>query len=223
MSMDEKLAMRNATKQTISAGGGADKQNKVKSSGKMLAGERINNLFDEGSFIELDAFVSARGKNTAADGVVTGYGTVDGRLAFAYAQDPTVIGGCVGEMHSKKICKVYEMAAKMGAPVIAMLDSNGARLEEGVIAQAAMGEILAAVARVSGVVPTICAVLGNCAGSAALISQMSDFVVMTEKAELFVNSPSVVTATTNKKYSADANACASVSGNAHFKIGRAHV
>lgn len=216
MSMDEKLAMRNAAKSKISEGGGAEKQSKVKSSGKMLAGERMNSLFDEGSFIELDAFVSARGKNTACDGVVTGYGTVDGRLAFAYAQDPTVIGGCVGEMHAKKICKVYEMAAKMGAPVIAMLDSNGARLEEGVVAQAAMGEILSAAAKVSGVVPTICAVLGNCAGSAALVSQMSDFVVMSEKAELFINSPSVVTASTNKAYSADAKACATISGNAHF-------
>ncbi len=216
MSMDEKLAMRNSARQTVSLGGGAEKQSKVKSSGKMLAGERMNNLFDEGSFIELDAFVSAREKDTAADGVVTGYGTVDGRLTFAYAQDPTVIGGCVGEMHAKKICKVYEMAAKMGAPVVSMLDSNGARLEEGVVAQAAVGEILAAVSRVSGVVPTICAVLGTCAASSALVAQMSDFVVMSEKAELFVNSPSVVTATTNKAYSADAKACATVSGNAHF-------
>ncbi len=218
MSMDEKLAMRNAAAEAISAGGGKDKQNKVKSSGKMLAGERVKALFDEGSFIELDAFVSARNNDTAADGVVTGYGSVDGRLVFAYAQDPTVIGGCIGEMHAKKICKVYDMAAKMGAPVVAMLDSNGARLEEGVIAQAAIGEILAAVSRISGVVPSICIVLGVCAGSSAIISQMSDFVIMSEKdgAELFVNSPSVVTATTNKKYEANAISCASVSGNAHF-------
>ncbi len=218
MSMDEKLAMRNEARQNISAGGGAEKQNKVKSSGKMLAGERITALFDEGSFIELDAFVTARGKETAADGVVTGYGTVDGRLTFAYAQDPTVIGGCIGEMHAKKICKVYSMAAKMGAPVVGILDGNGARLEEGVLAQAAVGEIMAQVARVSGVVPTISLVLGTCAASSAIIAQMSDFVVMSEKegAELFVNSPSVVTATTNKAYSADAKANASVSGNAHF-------
>lgn len=217
MSMDEKLAVRNAAKATIEAGGGADKQNKVKSSGKMLAGERLSNLFDEGSFIELDAFVSARNKNTAADGVVTGYGTVDGRLTFAYAQDPTVIGGCVGEMHGKKICKVYDMAAKMGAPVVAMIDSNGARLEEGVVAQAAVGEIMAAVSRVSGVVPTVCLVLGACAASSAIIAQMSDFVIMSEKggAELFVNSPSVVTASTNKKFEADAKGAAAA-GNAHF-------
>ena len=218
MSMDEKLAMRNEARQTVSIGGGAEKQSKVKSSGKMLAGERMTALFDEGSFIELDAFVSARGKETAADGVVTGYGTIDGRLTFAYAQDPTVIGGCVGEMHAKKICKVYDMAAKMGAPVVAMLDSNGARLEEGVLAQAAVGEIMAAVARVSGVVPSLALVLGTCAGSAAIIAEMSDFVVMSEKegCELFVNSPSVVTATTNKKYAADAKSVASVAGNVHF-------
>ena len=218
MSMDEKLAMRNEARANISAGGGADKQHKVKSSGKMLAGERIAALFDEGSFIELDAFVTARGKDTAADGVVTGYGTVDGRLTFAYAQDSTVIGGCIGEMHAKKICKVYDMAAKMGAPIVGILDGNGARLEEGVLAQAAVGEIMAQVARVSGVVPTISVVLGTAAASAAIIAEMSDFVVMSEKegAELFVNSPSVVTATTNKAYSADAKANAAVSGNAHF-------
>ncbi len=218
MSMDEKLAMRNQAKANIALGGGADKQNKVKSSGKMLAGERVNALFDEGSFIELDAFVSARNCDTAADGVVTGYGTVDGRLVFAYAQDPTVIGGCIGEMHAKKICKVYDMAAKMGAPVIAVLDSNGARLEEGVLAQAAVGEIMAAASRISGVVPHISLVLGVCAGSSAIISQMSDFVIMSEKdgAELFINSPSVVTASTNKKYEANALANASVSGNVHF-------
>ena len=161
MSIDEKLVERNAKRNVISEGGGADKQNKVKSSGKMLAAERVSALFDEGSFIELDAFVSARGKETAADGVVTGYGTVDGRLVFAYAQDPTVIGGCVGEMHAKKICKIYDMALKMGAPVVGMLDSNGARLEEGAAAQAAMGEIMASVAKVSGVVPNIALVLGT--------------------------------------------------------------
>ena len=218
MSMDEKLAMRNEAREIISLGGGAEKQSKVKSSGKMLAGERVTALFDEGSFIELDAFVSARGKETAADGVVTGYGTIDGRLTFAYAQDPTVIGGCIGEMHAKKICKVYDMAAKMGAPVVAMLDSNGARLEEGVIAQAAVGEIMAAAARISGVVPSISIVLGTCAGSSAIIAEMSDFVIMSENegCELFVNSPSVVTATTNKAYAADAKSVAAISGNAHF-------
>lgn len=218
MSMDEKLAMRNNARQSVSLGGGADKQSKVKSSGKMLAGERMIALFDEGSFIELDAFVSARNKKTAADGVVTGYGTVDGRLTFAYAQDPTVLGGCIGEMHAKKICKVYDMAVKMGAPVVAMLDSNGARLDEGVLAQAAVGEIMASVARVSGVVPSISLVLGTCAASSAIIAEMSDFVIMSEKegAEFFVNSPSVVTATTNKPYTADAKNVAAISGNAHF-------
>ncbi len=218
MSIDEKLKKRNAARQAVSEGGGAEKQNTVKSSGKMLAGERLNSLFDEGSFIELDAFVTARGKDTAADGVVTGYGTVDGRLVYAYAQDPTVIGGCVGEMHGKKICKIYDMAAKMGAPVVAMLDSNGARLEEGVMAQAAMGDILSSCAAVSGVVPNIAIVMGTCAGSAALVAEMSDFVIMSEKegSALYVNSPDVAEAVAGKKYSADALACASVSGNAHF-------
>lgn len=218
MSMDEKLAALSEARQKVSSGGGADKQNKVKSSGKMLAGERMTALFDEGSFIELDAFVSARSIETAADGVVTGYGTVDGRLTFAYAQDPTVIGGCIGEMHAKKICKVYDMAAKMGAPVVAMIDSNGARLEEGVNAQAAVGEIMSSVARVSGVVPSVSIVLGNCAASMALIASMSDFVIMSEKegAELFVNSPSVVEAVTNIKYEANAKKCAAATGNVHF-------
>ncbi len=216
MSSEEKLEKRHAAKKAISEGGGAEKQSKAKSSGKMLAAERVSALFDEGSFIELGAFVSARGADTAADGVITGYGTVDGRLVFAYAQDATVIGGCVGEMHAKKICKIYDMASEMGAPVVGMLDSNGARLDEGVAAQAAMGEIMASCASVSGVVPNITLILGTCAGSAALIAEMSDFVIMNEKkAELFVSSPSVVTASTGEKYEADAKACAA-SGNAHF-------
>lgn len=218
MSIDEKLEKRNAKRKEISEGGGAQKQNKEKSSGKMLAGERVSALFDEGSFIELDAFVSARGRETAADGVVTGYGTVDGRLVFAYAQDPTVIGGCVGEMHAKKITRVFDMASKMGAPVVGMLDSNGARLEEGVEAQAAVGDIMSACAKISGVVPNIAIVLGTCAASSAVIAEMCDFVIMSENesASLFVSSPEVVEATSGKKYDAHAKALMEKSGNVHF-------
>ena len=141
----EKLLEANAK---IELGGGEKRIEKQHNSGKLTARERINLLLDEGSFVELDKFVEHRSTNfgtasleAPADGVVTGYGTVDGRLVFVYAQDFTVVGGSLGEMHAAKIVKVQDMALKMGAPIIGMNDSGGARIQEGVDALSGYGKI----------------------------------------------------------------------------------
>lgn len=217
MSSIEKVSDLLARKSKIFLGGGEDKQAKQKQGGAMTARERIEALLDEGSFIEIGAFCEARYAQTAADGVVTGYGTVDGRLVYVYSQDVTVIGGAIGEIYAEKICKIYDMAVKMGAPVIGMLDSDGVRLEEGAAVQAAMGKILAAVTKTSGVVPGISIVFGNCAGGNAICAAMSDFVIINEKnGRMFINGPSVVEATTGKELPADAKGSCKKSGNAHF-------
>lgn len=217
MSSIEKVSDLHARKSRIFLGGGEDKQSKQKQSGAMTARERIDALFDDGSFIELGAFCEARYSETAADGVVTGYGTVDGRLVYVYSQDVTVLGGAVGEMYAEKVCKIYDMAAKMGAPVIGMFDSDGVRLKEGAAVCAAMSKILAAAAKISGVVPSISIIFGNCAGGSAVCAAMSDFVIINEKnGKMFINGPSVVEATTGKKLPADAEGGLKKSGNAHF-------
>ncbi|MGN1098609.1 MAG: carboxyl transferase domain-containing protein, partial [Clostridia bacterium] len=213
----EKLNLLKQAKAKAALGGGEEKQKKQQSGGSLTARQRAEALLDEGSFIEIGALVSARNGYTAADGVVTGYGTVDGRLVYVYSQDATVMGGAIGEMNVNKICNVFAMAAKMGAPVVGMLDSCGARIGEGVEAQAAMGKIFASVAEVSGVVPNISLVLGNCAGGAALAASMSDFVIINEKTgRLFVNGPTVIESTTGKKAPVDGKGSYGVSGNAHF-------
>ncbi len=210
----EKLKLLREAKAKAAQGGGESGQRK---SGGLTARERAEALLDGGSFVELGALVSARNGYTAADGVVTGYGTVDGRLVYVYSQDPTVMGGAIGEMNVDKICKIYAMAAKMGAPVVGILDSCGARIGEGVAAQAAVGKLFAAAANISGVVPNISLVLGNCAGGAALAAEMSDFVIINEKTgRLFVNGPSVIEASTGKKAAVDGKGNFAVSGNAHF-------
>ncbi len=210
----EKLTLLRQAKAKAAQGGGAEKQNK---SGGLTARERIQALLDGGSFVELGALVSARNGYTPADGVVTGYGTVDGRLVYVYSQDPTVMGGAIGEMNVDKVCAVFAMAAKMGAPIVGFLDSCGARIGEGVAAQAAAGKLFAAAAAVSGLVPNISLVLGNCAGGAALAAEMSDFVIINEKTgRIFVNGPSVIQASTGKKAAVDGKGSFAVSGMAHF-------
>lgn len=212
MNSIEKLTELLLKKSEIAKGG----EGKLKD-GALSARTRIAMLFDEGSFIELGAFVTARDNSLASDGVITGYGTIDGRLVYAYSQDETVLNGAIGEMNAEKICKIFKMASEMGAPVVGMLDSNGVRLQEGAMAQAAMGKILNASASVSGVVPNISIVFGNCAGGSAIAAGMSDFVIMNGKnGRLFVNGPAVTEATTGKTSPADAKANVNESGNAHL-------
>ena len=217
MSSVEKISDLLARKAELAFGGGKDKMEKHAKDGSLGARARINALLDEDSFVEIGAFVSARNECTASDGVVTGYGTIDSRLVYVFSQDVTVLDGAIGEMYADKVQKVIDMASKMGAPVIGMFDSNGVRLKEGALAQKAMGKILSAFSCVSGVVPCISMVLGNCAGGSAIAAAMSDFVIINEKnGKMFVNGPDVIEATEGKVPPLDAKGNINESGNAHF-------
>ena len=167
---------------------------------RLSARDRIASLLDESSFVEVGGYVTARStdynladKDTPADGVVTGYGTIDTNLVFVYSQDAEVMNGSIGEMHAAKIARIYDMAVKMGAPVIGFIDCAGLRLQEAVDALNGFGTIYAKQVMASGVVPQITAVFGACGGGAAIVPGLSDFAYMTkENAKLFVNSPNVL-------------------------------
>lgn len=163
---------------------------------KLSARERIKTLVDDGSFIEFDAFVKQRPTeldvmkyDAAAEGVITGYGSIGGRLCYLFSQDYSVLKGSISEMNAKKICKVIDLAVKNGAPLISILDSEGVRIGEGLDAIAGYGEIFKKLNNISGVIPHICAVMGNCAGASVFIPSVSDIVIMNEKAGIYMNSP----------------------------------
>lgn len=163
------------------------------------ARKRIQGLLDACSFVELGAAMSARStdyslqeKKAPSDGVVTGYGTIEGELVYVYAQDPDTLGGSLGEVHAKKIQRLYETALKTGAPVIGLLDSTGIRLEEASDALSAFGSLYRTKSLASGVIPQISLVMGNCGGGMAVLAGLSDFVLMEEKAKLYVNSPNAL-------------------------------
>ncbi|HIR14717.1 MAG TPA: carboxyl transferase [Candidatus Choladousia intestinavium] len=172
-----------------------------------LAGKRICGLLDENSFVEIGANVTARSTDfnmqqteTPGDGVITGYGVIAGRLVYVYSQDASVLGGTIGEMHAKKITALYDMAMKMGAPVIGLLDCAGLRLQEATDALNAFGEIYQKQTMASGVVPQIAAVFGRCGGGLALVPALADFTFMEgTKAELFVNTPNALAGNTKEK------------------------
>ena len=224
----DKLTELQYRRSVIENGGGEAKIKKQHDSGKLTARERILKLLDEGSFMEVDAFVTHRCSEFGMDrveapgeGVVTGYGTVDGRLVFVYAQDFTVIGGSLGEMHAKKICKVMDMAAKMGAPIIGMNDSGGARIQEGVDALSGFGEIFFRNTRNSGVVPQISVIMGPCAGGAVYSPAITDFIFMVDKtSQMFITGPQVIKSVTGEEVTAadlgGSTVHASKSGVAHF-------
>lgn len=163
------------------------------------AGNRINELLDAGSFVEIGGAVTARTtdfnmqeKETPADGVITGYGVIDGNLVYVYSQDVSVLNGAVGEMHAKKIVNIYDMAMKMGAPVIGLIDCAGLRLQEATDALEAFGGLYYKQAMASGVVPQIMAVFGNCGGGLSVIPALADFTFMETCGKLFVNSPNAI-------------------------------
>ncbi|MCI8512396.1 MAG: carboxyl transferase [Lachnospiraceae bacterium] len=163
--------------------------------------KRIYTLLDENRFVEVGAFVTARStdfnmqaQETPADGVITGYGTIEGALVYVYSQDAGVLGGSVGEMHAKKIEALYGMAMKMGAPVVGLVDCAGLRLQEGMDALDGFGKLFACQAEASGVIPQLMAVFGTCGGGMAVASAMADFTFMEEKAKLFVNAPNAIAA-----------------------------
>ena len=205
----------------IEKGGGEEKIKLQHDAGKKTARERVLLLLDEGSFIETDAFASFGTADANAEGVITGYGSVDGRLIFVYAQDVTVIGAALGEMQAKKICKVMDMAAKMGAPIVAMIDSNGLRLKEGLASLAGYGEIFKRNVALSGVIPQITAVMGNAAGAFSFAPALSDFVFMVDgKSEMFMNAQKVIEGVTGDKAEdiSSATVHSEKSGSCHFKV-----
>ena len=177
-------------------------EGKTASSG-LSARERLTLLFDEGSFVEVGAFVRQRptefGSCSDPEGVVTGYGSVDGVLVFAFAQDPAVNKGAVSEMHARKIETIVNMAIKADAPLVSFLDSWGMRLSEGVDALAGYGDILSLCSEIQGVIPHVCVVSGVCAGAMSFLPAFADYTVMLKNAELFLSAPSVVQARFGEK------------------------
>lgn len=221
--MDPRIDALYEKKAKIEAGGGEKRIQKQHDSGKYTARERIQYLLDENSFIEFDAFVQSRYPNTDApgDGVVTGYGRIDGRLVYVYAQDFTVVGGSLGEMHAKKICKVLDLAMKMGAPVIGLNDSGGARIPEAVDALSGYGNIFYRNTIASGVVPQISAIMGPCAGGAVYSPALTDFIFMSDKTSyMFITGPQVIKTVTGEEVTSENLGGAMVhnktSGVAHF-------
>ncbi|MCB5284379.1 MAG: methylmalonyl-CoA carboxyltransferase [Candidatus Cloacimonetes bacterium] len=208
--------------------GGAKAVEKQKAGGKLTARERLDLLFDPGTFRELDMFVRHRCDNfgmekteIASDGVITGHGLVDGRPVFAFSQDFTSRGGSLGEMHAAKICKVMDMALKSGVPLIGIQDSGGARIQEGVDSLKGYGEIFYRNSRASGVIPQITAIMGPCAGGAVYSPAMTDFVFMVKHTSfMFITGPDVIRAVTGEETTQEelggAMAHNSKSGNAHF-------
>lgn len=215
-------------KEQIALGGGQKKIDSQHAQGKLTARERLDILFDEGSFVEIDVFVSHRcnnfdmaDKHAPGDGVVTGYGNINGRLAFAYAQDFTVLGGSLGEYHAEKIVKVQGMALKMGAPIVGLNDSGGARIQEGVAALSGFGKIFYNNTISSGVIPQISVIMGPCAGGAVYSPAITDFIFMVDKtSQMFITGPQVIKTVTREDISAEALGGAMThnaqSGVAHF-------
>ena len=211
-------------------GGGQKKIDTQHKQGKLFVRERIEKLFDAGTFVEIDKFVEHRcsnfdmaDKKGIGDGVLTGCGKIDGRLVYVYADDFTIFGGSLGEMHSAKICKVLDMALDNGAPVIALHDSGGGRIQEGVDAKHGYGEIFYRNSIMSGVVPQIAAIVGPCAGGAVYSPALNDFIIMLDKISyMFVTGPKVCKAALNEDVTEEelggANSQSAKSGVAHFMV-----
>jgi len=209
-------------------GGGEARIEAQHKKGRLTARERIDLLLDKGSFREVDAFVQHRTtgfgleeQKTLSDSVVTGWGTIEGRLVYVYSQDFTVIGGSLGEVHAEKICKIMDMAMKNGAPVIGLNDSGGARIQEGVVALAGYADIFLRNTLSSGVIPQISAIMGPCAGGAVYSPALTDFIFMVRNTSyMFVTGPDVVKTVTHEDVSQEDLGGASVHSE---KSGVCHV
>ena len=192
-------------------GGGQRRIDVQHSRGKLTARERIELLLDEGSFEEWDAFVEHRctdfgmsDKKIPGDGVVTGYGTVNGRVVFVFSQDFTVFGGSLSEAHAEKICKVMKQAMKVGAPIIGLNDSGGARIQEGVASLGGYADVFQLNVLASGVIPQISVIMGPCAGGAVYSPAMTDFIFMVKYSSyMFVTGPDVVKTVTHEEVTAE--------------------
>lgn len=228
MATDPKIEELRKLKEQARTGGGPERIEEQHKKGKLTARERLDLLLDQNSFHELDMFVTHRTtdfgmaeKKILGDGVVTGYGTVDGRLVYVYAQDFTVFGGSLGEAHAAKITKIMDMAMKNGAPLIGLNDSGGARIQEGVASLGGYAEIFWRNTMASGVIPQISAIMGPCAGGAVYSPAITDFIVMVQGTSyMFVTGPEVVRAVTHEETTFEELGGALVhntkSGVAHF-------
>lgn len=223
----DNLTKLEAMKEGAFLGGGAKRIEAQHRKGKLTARERIDLLLDEGSFEEFDLLMTGRAGQNAGigefpgDGVITGHGTIDGREVFIFSQDFTIMGGALGEAHAQKICKVMDHAVRVGAPIIGLNDSGGARIQEGVESLAAYGEIFHRNVQASGVVPQISCVMGPCAGGAVYSPAITDFTFMVENTSyMFVTGPNVVKTVTHQDITAEELGGAMVhgkkSGVAHF-------
>src|SRR5213595_291170 len=214
--------------QQAETGGGAARVDKQHAAGKMTARERVDFLLDEGTFQEFDKLVEHRSRDFGldkqifpGDGVVTGHGLIDGRKVFVFAQDFTVFGGSLSETHAEKICKVMDLAMKVGAPIIGLNDSGGARIQEGVVSLGGYADIFLRNTLASGVVPQISCIMGPCAGGAVYSPAITDFTLMVKKTSyMFVTGPNVVKTVTHEEVTKEklggADTHNQISGVAHF-------
>ncbi|GAB4451828.1 MAG: acyl-CoA carboxylase subunit beta [Bacteroidia bacterium] len=226
--MQDKIKILEQKQQEASLGGGLKRIESQHKKGKLTARERIHFLLDEGSFQEIGMFVTHRStefgldkEKYLGDGVVTGYGTINGRLVYVFSQDFTVFGGSLSEAHAEKICKIMDLAMKTGAPVIGLNDSGGARIQEGVVSLAGYADIFYRNVKASGVIPQISAIMGPCAGGAVYSPAMTDFILMVEHTSyMFVTGPNVVKTVTHENVTAEelggAHTHATKSGVTHF-------
>jgi propionyl-CoA carboxylase beta chain len=228
MSQNEKTERLFGLRKDAVRGGGEDRIKKQHEKGKLTARERIDLLVDKGSFEEIDAFVTHRSsafglddQKVLGDGVVTGFGKIDGRPVYLFSQDFTVFGGSLSETHAEKICKIMDLAMKNGVPVIGLNDSGGARIQEGVSSLGGYAEVFWRNSMASGVVPQISAIMGPCAGGAVYSPALTDFVYMVKNTSyMFVTGPNVVKTVTHEEVSSEdlggASAHGTKSGVAHF-------
>jgi propionyl-CoA carboxylase beta chain len=223
------LELRKMRAKTLE-GGGAERIAKQKAKGKMTARERVEALLDPGTFNEIEPFITHQGdelnllkEKFYGDGVITGYGQIDGRTVYLYSQDFTIYGGTLSEMQSHKICRVMDLAVRNGVPFISLIDSGGARIQEGVRSMGGYAEIFRRNAQYSGVIPQISIMLGPCAGGAAYSPALTDLVIMVEKQSfMFLTGPEVIKAVTGEVIDAESlggsNVHMSVSGVAHLSV-----
>ncbi|HKJ28438.1 MAG TPA: carboxyl transferase domain-containing protein, partial [Anaerolineales bacterium] len=204
------LELRQVRAKALS-GGGEERIKKQKAKGKLTARERVHLLLDPGTFNELEPFITSPDDELGlaqekylGDGVITGYGQIDGRTVYVYAQDFTIYGGTLSEMQSHKICRVMDLALRNGVPCIGLLDSGGARIQEGVRALGGYAEIFRRNAQFSGVIPQISIMLGPCAGGAAYSPALQDLVIMVEKHSfMFLTGPEVIKAVTGEEFDSE--------------------
>src|SRR5882672_4464224 len=230
MTMRDKLDLLERRRAESELGGGEARLKTQHEKGKLSARERLELLLDEGTFVELDRFVVHRSTDFGleqqkfyGDGVVTGYGRIDGRLVYVFSQDFTVFGGSLSESFAEKIVKVMDLAMRNGAPVIGLNDSGGARIQEGVVSLGGYAEIFLRNTLASGVIPQISAILGPCAGGAVYSPAITDFVIMVQgTSHMFVTGPNVIKTVTNEDVSFEELGGAvthnSKSGVAHFAV-----